>query len=242
MECTNVENNDKEDSSCEDWYELVQLPKGTNKYMKFDTGANCNTMSKYLATEIGIRIHPSRVKKVSAYGDHKLNVLGEAVISCTIKNRQWKLLFYIVDAQVRPILGQKTCTGLIKRVHSIETENNEENNEISEIVYQGLGKLKGFEYDIDFVEHPQFTIHPPRRIPYAIRSQVKEELDNMEKLEIIYKITEPTPVVSPLVVVRQRGKIRICIDPSDLNKQILRRHYPLRTLEEVRAATINGAK
>lgn len=176
VECTNVEDNNKVNSSREEWYELVQLPKDTNKYIKLDTGANYNAMSKQLAAEIGVKTCPSRVKRLSAYGENKLNVLGEAVIPCTIKDRRWKLLFYIIDAQVRTILGQKACTtiGLIKRVHSIEAEDNrkyEGNNEIPEFAYQGLGKIKGFEYDIDFVEHPQFTIYPPRRIPYTIRSK-----------------------------------------------------------------------
>lgn len=88
MECTNVEDNDKEDSLREDWYELVQLPNGINKYMKLDTGANCNAMSKYLAAEMEAKIYLSRVKRLSVYGEHKLNVLGETIISCTIKDRR----------------------------------------------------------------------------------------------------------------------------------------------------------
>ncbi|KAJ8332643.1 hypothetical protein SKAU_G00424320 [Synaphobranchus kaupii] len=33
---------------------------------------------------------------------------------------------------------------------------------------------------------------PPRRIPYALRSRLKEELDEMERMDIIQKVTEPT--------------------------------------------------
>ena len=32
---------------------------------------------------------------------------------------------------------------------------------------------------------------------------------------------------------KSNGKIRIYIDPRDLNKAILREHYPLRTVEEI---------
>ena len=35
------------------------------------------------------------------------------------------------------------------------------------------------------------------------------------------------------VVSTQGDKIRICIDPRDLNKVIKREHYPTRTIEEV---------
>jgi len=38
-----------------------------------------------------------------------------------------------------------------------------------------------------------------------------------------------------------KDKIRICIDPSDLNKAIKREHYPMRSIEEV-ISTMPGAK
>lgn len=63
----------------------------------------------------------------------------------------------------------------------------------------------------------------------------------MVKLDVIKPETEPTPAVSPMVVVRQKGKLRICIDPSDVNKNILRRHFPLSTIEEI-SADIKGSE
>ncbi|KAG5862449.1 hypothetical protein JTB14_012098 [Gonioctena quinquepunctata] len=73
------------------------------------------------------------------------------------------------------------------------------------------------------------------------KKQVREELDKMVDLGVIKPIKEPTPVVSPMVVVEQKDKLRICIAPTDVNKYILRRHYPLKTIEEM-SAEINGAK
>lgn len=70
---------------------------------------------------------------------------------------------------------------------------------------------------------------------------VKEELDAMVKSKVIKSVTEATPAVSPMVVVKQKGKIRICIDPTDLNKNVIRRHYPLTTMEEI-ATKIAGSK
>ena len=40
----------------------------------------------------------------------------------------------------------------------------------------------------------------------------------------------------PIVVgKKQNGKKRICLDPRELNKAILREYYPLKTVEEVAA-------
>ncbi|XP_041369667.1 uncharacterized protein K02A2.6-like [Gigantopelta aegis] len=44
-----------------------------------------------------------------------------------------------------------------------------------------------------------------------------------------------------MVAVVRNGKVRICIDPSDLNKVMLREHHPMKTVEEV-VSEIAGAQ
>ena len=44
-----------------------------------------------------------------------------------------------------------------------------------------------------------------------------------------------------VVVQKKNKKIRICLDPRDLNKAILRSHYPLPTIEQV-ASRLSKAK
>lgn len=64
----------------------------------------------------------------------------------------------------------------------------------------------------------------------------------MERLNVIERIHEPTDWVNSMVtVVKPNGKLRICIDPRDLNKAIKREHYPMRTIEEI-VARIPNAK
>ena len=36
-----------------------------------------------------------------------------------------------------------------------------------------------------------------------------------------------------VVVPNPNGKVRICIDPPDLNKAVLREHYPMKTIEDI---------
>lgn len=71
--------------------------------------------------------------------------------------------------------------------------------------------------------------------------EVKQELTSMEQKGIVKKIIEPTPSCSEMVVVKQRGKIRICVDPVELNKVLIRQNYRLKTLEEI-VAHVRGAK
>ena len=63
---------------------------------------------------------------------------------------------------------------------------------------------------------------------------MKEELARLTTEGVITPVTEPTAWVSAMVAVKKNnGKVRICIDPRDLNESIMRKHYPLPTFEEV---------
>ena len=56
----------------------------------------------------------------------------------------------------------------------------------------------------------------------------------MVELGVIEKVEEPTDWVSSIVYSRKsNGKLRICLDPKDLNTAIKRPHYPTPNLEEI---------
>ncbi|MEE4248366.1 MAG: reverse transcriptase family protein, partial [Kangiellaceae bacterium] len=86
------------------------------------------------------------------------------------------------------------------------------------------------------------VVNPPKKIPFALQEKVKAELQRMESLGVIQKVAEPTEWVNSLVTVHKPdGSLRLCIDPTHLNKAIKRAHYPLTTVEQV-MARIPGAK
>lgn len=55
----------------------------------------------------------------------------------------------------------------------------------------------------------------------------------MEEQGVITKVTKPTKWISNMVVVEKPGKIRVCLDPSALNKALCRAHYQMPTIEEI---------
>ena len=66
-------------------------------------------------------------------------------------------------------------------------------------------------------------IDPPRRTPIAFKDKIKSELDKMVDQRIIRTIEEPTDWVSSLTCVTKRdGSIRVCLDPRQLNKALIR--------------------
>ena len=75
--------------------------------------------------------------------------------------------------------------------------------------------------------------HTSRRIPVALKKEVKAKLEDLERKGIIVKETAPTEWISNVVLVAKPGKIRICLDPQELNKVIQRPKYEMPTLEEL---------
>ena len=68
-------------------------------------------------------------------------------------------------------------------------------------LFQGLGNL-GEDYCIKMREGVRpYALFAPRNVSIPLRSKVKEELDRMEKLGMITKVTQPTPWCAGMVVV-----------------------------------------
>jgi len=61
------------------------------------------------------------------------------------------------------------------------------------------------------------------------------KLQKLTEQKVILKVDYPTDWVSNIVIVKkaETNDIRICLDPSDLNKAIKRPIYPLPTLEQI---------
>ena len=100
-------------------------------------------------------------------------------------------------------------------------------------LFQGLGCLPG-EHTIKVDSSISPVVHPPRKVPVSLKEKIKEELDGMEKAGVKQKEQkEPTDWVNSMVAVVKPNKLRVCIDPRDLNEAIRREHFPMTTLEEV---------
>ena len=56
----------------------------------------------------------------------------------------------------------------------------------------------------------------------------------MEKLGVIRKCTEPMAWVHSLVVAKKKNnKLRVRLDPSNLNHAVMWEHFPMQTVEDV---------
>lgn len=137
----------------------------------------CNVITENIAKNVNAKIVPSKTKRIISYSGHTTPIIGETSLWCGTKNSSAEVKFKIVRENLKPILGRVSCTtlGLVARVNTIAKKIE------FGAVFDGLGCYKDFEYDIDLIDDPKFKIHPPRKIPHALRDQVKKALDDMEQ-------------------------------------------------------------
>ena len=98
-------------------------------------------------------------------------------------------------------------------------------------VFTGLGHIGNVKIVVDKNVTP--VQHSPRRVPVALREDVKKKIIELQEKGIIKKAEEPSEWISNMVVVAKPNKIRICLDPKDLNKAVQRPKFQMPTLEEL---------
>ena len=227
----------------------------TGEQLKFhiDTGASCNVISyndyqRVTGDRKGQLLKPKSVCLVT-YGGKTWSSAGERNIPVEVDGRKTQLPCVIVNIKAQPLLSLQSCENLgIVKILSCDEEINSVTTSTStekivqtfDDVFQGLGKLQG-KYKISIDEAVKPVVHAPRKVPVALRDSVKKTLDELEKDDVIARVTEPTDWVSSMMLVQKPGKLRICLDPRDLNVAIKREHYPLPTIEEV-ASRMRPAK
>ncbi|XP_053388481.1 uncharacterized protein K02A2.6-like [Mercenaria mercenaria] len=226
-------------------------PLGKQISFKIDTGAQVNILPHFALQQLGVKTALcSSVTKLTGYNGNPLVCLGSITLQCTHEpSAQTKYVeFHVVDTQSPPLFGFQTSIdfGLVKLAHAVTSNyvsfplnKTAVLNEYSQ-VFKGIGSIPG-QCSIYLKHDAKPVVHPPRRIPVALRDKCKKELDKMEKLGVITKVSEPTEWVNSMVTVQKKsGDLRIVLDPGDLNRNIQRPYHPTKTLDDI-LPQLNGA-
>ena len=98
-----------------------------------------------------------------------------------------------------------------------------------------------FEYKIRVDSSVEPKVHPPRRVPFELKPKLEAKLLEMERKGVITRVPEPTRWVNSMVVeTKSNGDIRVCLDPTDLNKALLREYHPIPIVDEI-VPELNGS-
>ena len=110
-------------------------------------------------------------------------------------------------------------------------------------LFQGIGLMKG-EISIKLKEGAIPHVEPVRSVPHVMQELLKAELDKLVKEKILHKvdISELIEWLNSFICVKKaNGKIKLCLDPTHLNKWIIRPRHSAKLVDDV-LHNLNGAK
>ena len=73
----------------------------------------------------------------------------------------------------------------------------------------------------------------PEQYQQPSKMELKTKLKDMEKKGILEKVTKATDWVNSAVYVKKPGKLRVCLDPRELNKHLKVPKFRLPTMDDV---------
>ena len=107
-------------------------------------------------------------------------MVGYVNIPCTYKDKTSIEEFYFVDTPTATtVLGLETCLllGLIKLLYAMKSEGPMTKQDLPtkhSDIFEGIGHLSG-ECHIHLRPDASAVIHPPRKVPLAIRDKLKTD-------------------------------------------------------------------
>ena len=105
-------------------------------------------------------------------------------------------------------------------------------------VFEGIGRFPGPPYLIQLdpgVTPKQTPCHP---IPVCLKETFKQEVDKTLQAGVLKPVHEVSPWINSFVLVEGKDKssnlkLRICLEPTNLNKAIVREPYHFKTPEYI---------
>lgn len=223
------------------WHEKVRVNNCIIEF-KLDTGADMNVLPlRFLKHMKNVKLD-KYTGPVTGYTGHKLSHMGTVDLIVMCRNEVTMQTFLVVDTMAEPLLGKDACVemGLVKRIDVIEDPKLrfiEKNRDI----FDGLGCFVN-DLEIKVRKNSKPVFKPARRIALSLRMRVKNELQRMMDRKIIEKVEGPVERASNLVIVEKKsGALRLCIDPQDLNDDILNENYMIPSFDTL-AAKLSGKK
>ena len=137
------------------------------------------------------------------------------------------VMFNVVKSKTVPIIRLNTLERLnhIQRIFKVNASDLNSDSPITaeyipDDYFDCIGEVGTLPstYHTELKENAQPVVVPLRKSPFAMKARVGKELDRMEKLGVIEKVSKPTDCLEAMVVVEKtNGKLRIYLDEESLD-------------------------
>ena len=113
--------------------------------------------------------------------------------------------------------------------------------------FEGIGCFPGDPYKFHMKPEHKPARHAPRKVPIHLEDAFKEEIKSLVELGILEEVKEHTDWVNSCVIMEKdlenhhspnhtiKRKLRICLDPRDLNEGLERESYHTCSVDEIPA-------
>jgi hypothetical protein len=206
---------------------------------QLDTAATCNILTLRDYNKVGKPLLEKTTTKLIMYDQTRCEPEGWCYLEVMDKAGTFRnLKFMVVDTTQNSLLSGTACLEmeliyLTESVCLVGERNLDDLLNEYEDVFTGMGLLPG-EYKIELDDAVSPVQVRPRKIPLSMKADVEQEILSLESRGIITEVDEPTEWISHLQPIRKPNKkVRICVDPQNLNRAIKRNHTQMPTLEDV---------
>ncbi|XP_010507127.1 PREDICTED: uncharacterized protein LOC104783704 [Camelina sativa] len=155
--------------------------------------------------------------------------------------------FDIYNPTNLPTIGDQPFTIKDKGGHEVSSEEETPKAKFSS-PEESVERLKGSVQDMDVTSH-ELNVDPTykpvkqkrRKLDPERTKAVNDEVKKLLAAGSIMEIKYPEWLANPVVVKKKKGKNRVCIDFTDLNKACPKDSYPLPHIERLVEATAGNA-
>lgn len=211
-------------SSSDEWRRVIKVDK-VDVDFKVDTGADVNILPFKIFVEHfqHKQLFPSD-KQLLGPGNSKLQVVGALKVVLNYKDRSVNTVMYVIHGK----------TALLSRDSSVELGIVSLIGSVQNTIFDGLGKMPN-TYKIDLKPNARpFAVHQPRRVPIPLLPKLEDEIQRLLKLGVIKEVNKPTEWCAPIVPVpKPNGKVRLCVDFTQLNENVKRQVHMLPSVDHV---------
>ncbi|XP_006812157.1 uncharacterized protein LOC100366740 [Saccoglossus kowalevskii] len=191
---------------------------GTTLRFHVDTGADVNVISSDVYEKHFRDKILTPLQRVLRGPDRKLlSTLGSFQANIESQNNHTQAEVCVIAGNGLSLLGRDTSCNL--ELVSFNVGSIEDYPQL----FKGLGEMP-HPYKLQLKDNAKpYSVPIPRRIAIPLLPRVKDELERLESLNVIRKVTEPTDWCAPIVVVPKKdGSVRICCDFTKLNESVKR--------------------
>ena len=210
-------------------------------WMELDTGASLSIIGESTYRSLFGESHQLDQSDIvlKMYDGQELPVLGSVTTRVEYEGQQKSLPLIVVQGGGASLFGRDWLEHFKldwSAIHAVQQKSDLDMllQRYSSLFREEVGTLKGYKAKIVTKSDARPRFYKPRRLPYAIKAKVEQELDRLQAAGVISPVTFSDWAAPIVPVTKANGQIRICGDYKMTVNQVANSDvYPLPLVEDL---------